>query len=323
MDTYFRKQLDERRAKLENVVAEAGETAELAKLLREVDSALERIEKGTYGLCEECHEDIEKKRLIADPLLRFCLEHLTPQQKNAFEEDLKLASRIQNALLPPKEMRINGWEINYYYEPLGPVSGDYCDLVHPHEKLEDLFFIMGDVSGKGVSASMLMSNLHAIFHSIIDAGFSIDQLMTRANRIFCENTMPEFYATLVCGKAYKSGEIEMCNAGHCPPLLMRNGEVTSFSSTGLPLGAFCSVKYSTTKIQLSPGETLLLYTDGLSEVNNSALEEYGTERIKELLQKHSSSTPQQLIQAYLRDVKSFKTDSAMTDDLTIMVIKRE
>ena len=135
--------------------------------------------------------------------------------------------------------------------------------------------------------------------------------------------MPEFYATLVCGKAYKSGEIEMCNAGHCPPLLMRNGEVMSFSSTGLPLGAFCSVKYSTIKIQLSPGETLLLYTDGLSEVNNSALEEYGTERIKELLQKHSSSTPQQLIQAYLRDVKSFKTDSAMTDDLTIMVIKRE
>ena len=323
IETYLKKQLDERREKLKSAVVEIGETVELTQLLKEVDAALERMEKGTYGLCEECHDDIEKDRLIADPLLRFYLDHLTAEQQHAFEEDLKLASKVQNSLLPPKELRMNEWKINYHYEPLGPVSGDYCDWVHPAEQQDDIFFIIGDVSGKGVSASILMSNLHAIFHSIIDAGLSISQLMTRANRIFCENTMPEFYATLVCGKANKSGEIEICNAGHCYPLLASNGKITSIKTSGLPLGAFCSIQYTTSKAQLSSGDTLFLYTDGLSETQNSSHIEFGTDRIINLLQKHYALSPQELIQAYLTDLKSFRSGMSMTDDLTLMAIKRK
>jgi sigma-B regulation protein RsbU (phosphoserine phosphatase) len=92
------------------------------RLLGEVDSALERMDKGTYGLCEVCHEDIETDRLMADPLTRFCLDHLTTDQQRALEADLELASKIQSALLPQRELRLPGWDFSYHYEAVGPTT---------------------------------------------------------------------------------------------------------------------------------------------------------------------------------------------------------
>jgi phosphoserine phosphatase RsbU/P len=322
MDPYFLKQIQERKRKLTDAVQISGQANELKRLLQEVDSAIERMENGSYGLCEECHDPIEQDRLMANPLERFCLDHLTAEQQHAFEEDLKLASQIQNALLPPKDLRISGWEISYYYKPLGPVSGDYCDIVHSQEQKDEMHFIIGDVSGKGVSASMLMSNLHAIFHSIIDAGHPIDVLMSRANRIFCESTMPEFYATLLCGRAHNSGAIEICNAGHCIPLLASGNEVTKLDVTGLPLGAFCSAQYSIKKIKMSAGDMLFLYTDGLSEAQDDTQTEYGIDRIVTMLKKNNKNPLPILLKNSLQDLHSFTRHAPPTDDLTIMVIKK-
>ena len=103
--------------------------------------------------------------------------------------------------------------------PAGPVSGDYCDLVpgspgHFH-------FLLGDVSGKGVAAAMLMSHLSAMLRTLITLDLPLSQLMERASRVFCESTLPTHYATLICGRASSSGEIEICNAGHPPPLVVQ------------------------------------------------------------------------------------------------------
>src|SRR5713226_1118628 len=101
-DVFLHTQLEERREKLAAALAASAPSAPLAQLLQEVDAALERMEKGSYGICEACHEGIEKDRLIADPLLRFCLDHLTTAEQRALEKDLELASRIQRGLLPPQ-----------------------------------------------------------------------------------------------------------------------------------------------------------------------------------------------------------------------------
>ncbi|NIN68048.1 MAG: SpoIIE family protein phosphatase, partial [Anaerolineae bacterium] len=186
-----------------------------------------------------------------------CLGCLTPDQQRALQQDLDLASRIQTQLLPSKNLSLGGWEACYHYEPAGPVSGDYCDLVSPETEGGDLFFLLGDVSGHGVAASMLMAHLHAMFHSLIAVGLSADQLVERANRIFCESTISADYATLVCGRAGKSGEVEVCNAGHCPPLLVQGGEITGMDATGLPVGIFSSAEYSVQKVQLARGDSLL------------------------------------------------------------------
>jgi sigma-B regulation protein RsbU (phosphoserine phosphatase) len=320
---FIRTQLQERQQKLKVAIAGSTDTAPLVQLLQEVDSALKRMEKGSYGICEACHETIEEERLIADPLVRYCLTHLTAEQQRALEQDLELASRIQRALLPPQNLHFSNWQVHYHYEPAGPVSGDYCDLIHSGSGAGDLFFLLGDVSGKGVAASMLMSHLHAMFRSLTSVGLPLDQLVGLANRVFCESTMAGQFATLVCGRAGRSGDVELCNAGHLPALLVRNGEVKCVEATGLPLGMFASGQYTVEKMKLGRGDTLFLYTDGLSELRDHSGAEYGVRRVTKLVGEQRALAPQALIAASLKDVRSFSSGAHKTDDLTIMVIRRE
>lgn len=318
----LRQRLLDRRQRLKSAMGEFKETTQLMRLLKEVDSALERMNGDSYGLCQVCHGAIEEERLLADPLVHNCLECLTPDQQRALEQDLDLASRIQSQLLPNKNLKFNGWEAYYHYEPAGPVSGDYCDLVSPESETGDLFFVLGDVSGHGVAASMLMSHLHAIFHSLVDAGLSASQLVERANRIFCESSISADYATLVCGRANKSGGVEICNAGHCPPVLVKGDEIISLEATGLPIGIFNSSEYSARSMLLAPGDSLLLYTDGLTEAQDETNAEYGAERVAKLVTGRHDLPPQALTELCLKDLRTFMSGAPKTDDLSVMVIRR-
>jgi len=199
--TYLQSQLEDRRKRLETAIASPAANASLAALLGEVDAALERMRDGSFGICEECHEPVEQERLLADPLVRLCLDHLSEPQRRALEQDLELASGVQRALLPPRNFRADGWQIHYCYEPAGMVSGDYCDVIPadgPGEASRDVFLALGDVSGKGVAASLLMTQLHGMFRSLAGSNLSLDQLLGRVNRLFCESTTAGQYATLVC-----------------------------------------------------------------------------------------------------------------------------
>jgi RNA polymerase-binding transcription factor DksA len=125
-EAFLHEQLLERRQRLEAALAISERNVNLQQLLNEVDSALERMEAGTFGLCATCHDTIEEDRLIADPLVRYCLDHLTASQRRALEQDLELASQLQRGLLPRQHSAFAGWEFCYHYQPLGLVSGDYC-----------------------------------------------------------------------------------------------------------------------------------------------------------------------------------------------------
>jgi len=318
----LRQRLLDRRQRLQTAIGEFKETTHVMRLLEEVDSALERMDKESYGLCDVCHEPIREERLMADPLTRNCIDCLTPDQQRALEQDLDLASRIQTQLLPNKNLSFGDWEAYYHYEPAGPVSGDYCDLISPDTERGDLFFLLGDVSGHGVAASILMAHLHALFRSLIAVGLSADQLVQRANRIFCESTISADYATLVCGRAGKSGEVDVCNAGHCPPLLVREDEITSLEATGLPIGIFSSGEYSAERVQLARGDSLLLYSDGLTEAQDRADAEYGAQRLARLIKGRHELPPEALTQVCLEDLRAFLSGAPRTDDLAIMVIRR-
>jgi sigma-B regulation protein RsbU (phosphoserine phosphatase) len=321
-DNSLRNQLTERRQKLEAVIAGSREHAQLTQLLGEVDSALSRIDAGTYGICELCHDPIEKEGLAFNPLLRFCLDHLSPGEQRALEQDLELASRMQRELLPRQNFTHGGWEIYYHYEPKGPVSGDYCDVVAQPESGGGLFFAVGDVSGKGVAASMLMSHLRAIFRMLISGGLPLDQQIERANRVFCESTGSTNFATMIWGKAGLNGEVEICNAGHCAPLLVRRGQVTSIAPSGLPLGMFCGGTYATERLKMGQGESLVIFTDGLSEAANGTDVEYGTERLLRLVEKGSEHPPEILVRSCLEDLAAFQAGAPKRDDLSVMAIHR-
>ena len=317
----IRYRLEERRNKLQETINDFKNPTELLNLLNDVDSALKRMNNGTYGLCEVCHDPIEDFRLKQDPLMCFCLDHLTSSQQRALEQDLQLAAQIQNALLPKNNLTIGGWESNYHYEPAELVSGDYCDVVRAEEKMKKQLFIIGDVSGKGVAASMLMSHLHAMIHSLTSLNLDVRELVERANRLFCESTLSTHYSTLAFILAHDSGEIEICNAGHCAPILIKGNQVTKIDATGVPIGLFCSSEFGVNKYKLESGDTILLYTAGLSEAVNKD-EEYGEARILKLSESLKSVTPQKIITVFLEDLKLFLSGRLKSDDLTLMVIKR-
>ena len=257
---------------------------------------------------------------MEDPLARYCLSCFTPDQLNALQKDLELAWRIQGGLLPKPSLNQCSWEIGYHYEAAGPVSGDFCDFMS--QDGGDLLFLLGDVSGKGIAASVLMAHLHAIFRSLVTLNLPTNELVEKANHIFCDFTMSTYVATLVFGRANKFGEVEICNAGHCPPLLVRAGDVTRVEATGLPVGMFSRERYTVEKLQLSPGDRLFMYTDGLSEARDQTETEYGADRLSKLIGDHRDLQSQALIETCLRDLAAFRAGREKTDDLTIMSIRR-
>ncbi len=320
LDSFLRTQLVDRRRKLEDAVASSPSRLDLTSLLRDVDAALSRMDAGIFGLCEECHEPIESERLAVDPLMRFCLDHLTAAQQRALQQDLDLAASIQSALLPKNGLIHSGWQTAFYYQPAGAVSGDYCDLIPAEDG--SLYFMLGDVSGKGVAASMLMAHLQAMFRTLAGIGLPLGQMIARASRLFCESTLSNNYATLVCGRAEKDGNIELCNAGHLPPLLGQGASVRPIHSTGLPLGMFCTEEFSIEKAQLKNGDCLLLYTDGLSEAENPAGAEFGVQPLIEIVQNRNSSGAQDLVHACVAESSRFRTNLPLKDDLSVMVLER-
>jgi sigma-B regulation protein RsbU (phosphoserine phosphatase) len=278
------------------------------------------MDEGTFGICETCHDAIESDRLLLDPLCRNCLDHVSPAEQRALERDLDLAFQVQQGLLPAAAVNIDGWKVAYFYEPAGVVSGDYCDLIALDK---GGLVLLGDVAGKGVAASMLMAQLHAIFRSLATVTHSVTELVEKANRIFCQGTIASYFATLVCGYVDQDGEVEVCNAGHCVPMHIGKGTVSRIEATGLPLGIFADGEYQSRKVSLANGESLVLYTDGLSESFNSSRQQYGVQRLTNVLKQQPMLAPKELLAAMLEDVKTFRSGAPKTDDLSIMVLRRE
>jgi sigma-B regulation protein RsbU (phosphoserine phosphatase) len=315
---FLQGQLEERKRRLEAVIASTPRNSGVADLLRDVDSALDRMAEGTYGLCLECNDSVETERLFADPLVQYCLDHLTRLQRAALQRDLDLASQVQRNLLPQKDLCVGGWETSYHFAPVGPVSGDYCDLIQSDGQL---LFLLGDVSGKGVAASMLMAQLHALFRSLTEMSLPLGQIVTHVNRFFCGSALAGQYATLVCGLAKPSGEVEIHNAGHCPAIVVGRGGAYSIESSGLPLGMFLETEFSATRVQLETGDTLFLYTDGLSEASNES-DEYGVDRVMTLVREQVGRQPAELIAACLDDVRAFTNGGPNFDDMTVLALRR-
>jgi sigma-B regulation protein RsbU (phosphoserine phosphatase) len=315
----LRTELSNWKQRLEASARNSTETVSLDKLLREVTAAIDELTNDGYGMCQVCHDLIGQATMNADPLARFCLSCLSAEQLEELGRDLDRAWLIQGQLLPKQDFKFNGWEVSYRYEAAGPVSGDYCDLVNTDSG--DLYFLIGDVSGKGIAASFLMARLHAIFRSLIAGGFGVRELVARANEMFAENTMRPYYATLVCGKASANGEVEVCNAGHCAPLLLHDQKITPIDSTGLPIGMFARESYSTSRLTLGKGDRLLLYTDGLSEARDDSNAEYGDSKLEALLRDAHSLNAAALVARLVDDVRAYSSRQMLADDLTIMAIE--
>jgi sigma-B regulation protein RsbU (phosphoserine phosphatase) len=289
-------------------------------LIAEIDATLQKIDNGSYGLCETCRDPIEADRLERNPLVRFCLDHLTGEELRAHEQDLELATQIQAKLLPARDISTRDWETHYRYEPAGVVGGDYCEIAASGDG-KSLFFAVGDVAGKGVAASLLMTHLSAIFRSLLSLDLPLTEVMSRANRLFCESTPATHYATLVAGRTTENGA-DLCNAGHCRPLLLRHDGTDRLDSTGLPLGLFSNGRYAVQQIRLDPGDSLVLYSDGITETQDPEGNTYEEDRLILSLDGHAERDAMAMADGVLRDVACFRATRPRQDDMTLLIVRR-
>jgi len=311
------RELLERRHQLEAASARS-DASQIAELLDAVDQALARMHHGTFGICEICHAPIESERLIDDPLNRICLECFSPGQRRALEHDLNLASSIQRRLLPQPVFETPGWEGYYHYEPHGAVSGDFCDVIRDGD---ETLILLGDISGKGVSAALLMSHLSAIFRGLSGSGLPLVEVMGRANRLFCAAIPAGSFATLVAAHLRADGGIELSNAGHVPPIV-HNGHIDRLPPDGVPLGLFCQSAYSSQPLQLEPGDRLVLVTDGLIESTDENDTEYGVDALASFVESHPDEGPYDLATHLVADAVRFRNGRRANDDTTLMVLRR-
>lgn len=237
------------------------------------------------------------------------------------DNDIGRARNVQTDLMPAAYLRHGPWEISYDYIPSGVLSGDYCDLVP--ENSGEIFLLVGDSMGKGIAASLIGARLHVLFRTLLQPKVSISAVIERANRILCDCLLASgHYATLVCGRTTPTGSFEFVNAGHLPPLALHENGIERTTASGLPLGLFAESSYSLASINLEPGDTLVCYTDGLTEARNLEENEYGCERLSEVALRNRHLSPRGLVRACREDVSAYMSRSNFADDFTLLALRR-
>ncbi len=242
------------------------------------------------------------------------------RERRRLEQEFAIASDIQQALLPkvfdsfPPHFQVTG--INY---PCLAVGGDYFDLMEISP--ERTAFVIADVSGKGLGAALVTAMLQGTF-SAMTLGQEPASIFAHVNRFMCDHSQVERYATLFFGILDKSGRLEYINAGHLPTLLLRDGSVsTAFPSESLPLGLFRHAEFKTSYAQLQPGDTMVLFTDGINEATNPKGEQLSLEGLQAIVAKHTNVPVQELQAGILADLKEFTRGSYQADDVTLLVIR--
>ncbi len=245
-------------------------------------------------------------------------------EKERLEEEMRLARRIQERLLPQEIPEPDGYEVAAIAEPSRFVGGDYYDVV----ELEGnrILAAVADVTGKGVPASLLMANLQAGLHVMLPMDVNIEEAVGHLNRVICENTdFDKFITFFVSILHLDSGQLEYVNAGHNPPMLVRaDGSIELLETGGLLLGVMKSLGYERGTVDLHPGDVVVMFTDGVTEAMNSDGEEYHEDRLEAVLKKVHHLSAQEILKAIREDVSAFTGPvSALSDDLTLVVLRRK
>jgi len=242
-------------------------------------------------------------------------------EKQKLEKDLELARNIQQNLLPSKIPIMKNFEIANINKSAKQVGGDYYDLIKLDE--DKLLFAIADVSGKGVQAALLMANLQAFLQAVVKQNFPLAEATNLINDLVSGNTTMGSFITFFWGIIDDSNnELTFVNAGHNPPLLVRNGEITKLKKGGMILGVMETViPYESETVKLQKDDLLILFTDGITEAMNKKLEEYTDERLEELVKKLEPISAQSTLEKIISDVNIFTGGAEQSDDITCLVIK--
>ncbi len=242
-------------------------------------------------------------------------------EKQRMEEELNLARKMQQGLLPSKLPQLPGYEIAAVNISSRHVGGDYYDVIPISEGLYGI--AIADVSGKGAGAALLMANLQASLRALASGEMQIGEMISRINNFIHQNTALDKFITFFYGQLdTKKNTFTFCNAGHNPPYNVgRDGETVELMVGGIVLGMMPDMTFETETIALKAGDRIVLFTDGITEAMNRQEEEFGEERVKALVQKWPDLSAQELMEKIVSEVKKFSRGAPQADDITQVVVK--
>ena len=242
-------------------------------------------------------------------------------EKQKMEEELNVARQIQMQLLPQADPAGPGYKVSSFAQPSRQVGGDYFDYFDRAEGR--LGLVIGDISGKGVPAALLVSQLQAILRAEVRTAKSLPEIISAVNQIITESTTAEMFATLFYADWDPvARQLNYVNAGHNYPIVVRqDGTSDTLRVGGLALGVIAEAQFEQSRVQLVPGDLVLLYTDGLTELNDPMGQEYGEERLLRLLKENRHLSAETIKNKLVRDATRFALGELGFDDLTLIVLK--
>jgi sigma-B regulation protein RsbU (phosphoserine phosphatase) len=239
-------------------------------------------------------------------------------RQESVKKELELASEMQNMLLPTQLPKNDQLDIAAFYQSHDQVGGDYYDVIWINDN--ELVFCIADVSGKGVSAAILMSNFQANLRAGVKHSISLEALVSDLNQKVMDNAKGEKFITMFIGIYEKdSRNLTYINCGHNPPIFYNNGEIDELKGGCPGLGMLDDLPTPNIRtVKAGKNAVLICYTDGLVEVENNENSEYGTERISSVLKLHSKESMEVLNQYLVSDLNEFKQDQPYIDDIAIL-----
>ena len=239
------------------------------------------------------------------------------------EQELGTARSIQHALLPKDLPKLQGWKIAYHYQPAREVGGDFYDFLRLDEGRIGL--VIGDVSGKGIAAALVMANTQSVLRAVARRGnIAPGQALAEANEVLYAYIPSGTFVTCFYGVLdLESGRLVYANAGHDPPYSQRGGDAQELRARGMPLGLMPGMPYEEKEAVLAAGDDLLLYSDGLVEAHDPEGDMFGFPRLRKLIMAQSAGSGEELVDFLLAELTRFTgTDSEQEDDITLVTLER-
>ena len=301
------------------------------RLVRYVDVAGARGESRSIGVL---YLDSREKGTLVSETARTALETLAAEasvaienarlyreatEKARMDEELRLASQIQQSLLPQARKSVGFCDAVGTSIPCRAIGGDFFEYLDLPDG--SFGFALGDVSGKGPPAALLTAVLQGLFAAQAFTPVEPSETLRRVNRALLSRGVESRFATIFFGVLTPGGRLTYCNAGHNPPLLVSGDTVRTLDTGGMIVGLFPHASYDQETLQLSVGDVLMVFSDGVSEALSATGEEFGEGRIRQALASQEGETPENVLHSLVASVKHFAEGTAQSDDVTAMVVK--
>ena len=295
---------------------------EIQEHIHVIDVALEKAEDHSLGICAICHGHVDPGLLEMDFTATVCLDHYSELERRRLESELEFSTVVQRALLPQVTPEIPGVELAAFTRPADIVSGDYFDFFNFRDGTQGL--VIADIPGHGVSSGLLMSSLQTAIRTMAPETDSPSEILERINRFYIHNINFTTFVTIFLARFDANNHVlTYASAGHNPPVVVhkRGGGVTWLKPTAAAIGLSEEFNPNMVPVTLEHGDLLFLYTDGVTEAFNPSLEQFGTLRLAQLLQKNADLSASDLSKAVRQALEAFGDGHALDDDTTFVVLK--